>query len=126
MRVRALSAAVVLSAVCASCGTSREEGAESAPVPRLEVTLQVRNYNYLQARIFARSGGYRERLGTVESGAERSFAFSWPHGDLQVEVSLISVPSTLTEPMPVLPGDTLQLEIQQSPGTPPMVRRVRE
>jgi hypothetical protein len=90
------------------------------------VTLRVLNYNYLQARIFAISSGYRERLGAVTSGAERTFTFPWPYADLQVEVSLISVPSTFTDAMPVLPGDTLQLEVQQSPGMPPIVRRVRE
>ena len=124
MRLRVFLPIALLAAMTLACGGPKEEG-ETAPVLRRPITLRVLNYNFMQARVFVTSGGYRKRLGEVESGADRSWEFPWPYADLQVEIALISVPSTFTESMPVIPGDTLQLEIQQSPGTRPIVRRVR-
>jgi hypothetical protein len=125
MRLRVSLGSALLGALVLACGAPKVEDGGATPVLRHPVTLRVLNYNFLQARIFVRGGGYRQRLGEVESGGDRTFEFSWPYADVQVEIDLISVPSTFTEPMPVLPGDTLQLEIQQSPGIAPIVRRVR-
>jgi outer membrane biogenesis lipoprotein LolB len=120
-------AVILLAAVLAvsACGAQREEGEDLTPDAEARLTVRVRNYDFNQLTVYAIGSVQRERLGTVQSNSEETFRFRWSQPQIRIEISLLAAGSTMTDVMPVSPGDVLDLEVQISSGGRPVVRRVR-
>ena len=101
-----------------ACGTaSRARSPESAS---RDITLVAKNQNFYDATLHAIGlGGTRRLLGRVAGNSEESFVFRWSSVELRIEIDLLSVGSTVTEPLPVDEGDELELII-----TPDLHRRI--
>jgi hypothetical protein len=90
-------------------GRSGDEG----PAPKPIVTLSVENQNYYDATVYAvTEAGERQRIGRVTGLTRSTFTFRWLHNDLRVLIQLLADGSAITQPVPVNPGDSLNLVIQ--------------
>ncbi len=94
----------------AACGlASRGRSPESTA---RDITLVARNQNFYDATLHAIGlGGTRQLIGRVSGISEETFVFRWSSLELRIEIDLLSVGSTLTEPLPVDEGDELELLI---------------
>lgn len=107
----ALAAFVLMSGLGGCAGQKGTED-EAGPKTPAEVTIEVENQNFLDARIYLLLYGERTRLGLVPSHTTRTFSFALPPDDVRIVVSFIGGGGFVTEPMPVTPGDELVLQIQ--------------
>ena len=82
------------------------------------VVLHVRNNNWLDARVYAVRQGTRYRLGTVTSLQIEQFELpAFATTDVEgVQILVLPIgarASHLTQPMTVMPGDVLGLDLEQ-------------
>ncbi len=119
-----LTVVAAMIAVAGFGGCAGRTGADSEAEPQLhaEVTIEVENQNFNDARIYLLLYGKRTRLGQVPGHSTRTFSFALPPDDVRIEVSFIGGGGFVTEAMPVTPGDELVLQIRpdahrQLPGT---------
>jgi hypothetical protein len=83
---------------------------------RNEIRIVVQNGNFYDARLYALSDGMRRPLGSVGGNADG--VFMMPLGsprDIRLEISLLAGPTCVTYPVPVDPGDTLEVQIRPGP-----------
>jgi hypothetical protein len=86
---------------------------DEEPVAKPVLTLHVQNQNFYDATVYAIArSGERQRLGVVTGNNEGTFTFRWLHDELRVLIQLLAGGSTITEPILVTPGDSLELIIQ--------------
>ena len=77
------------------------------------VTFVIDNRSYSAATIHLFRGGERLRLGTVEALNEATFRAEWPNPfDMQLQIRLLAGPSCLTRALPVAPGETIEVQIE--------------
>ena len=124
LRSRAVFTLVFTCLIVLACGRSGQASDNSAqghiPDRTRDLTLSVRNQNFYDATLYAIAPGhYRQRLGFVTGNSEDTFTFRWSAIELRIEIDLLSVGSTVTEPLPVDEGDELELII-----TPDLHRRI--
>ena len=94
-------------------GGGAAAAAETAPAPKPIITLRVENQNYYDATVYAVSdGGERQRLGQVTGLTHGTFTFRWLHEELRVIIQLLAGGSTVSQPVLVNPGDSINLVIQ--------------
>ena len=94
---------------CAGSGSSLDD---LTPPPEPVITLHVRNQNFYDAAIYAVAPAVPERrIGTVTGNTERTLAFRWTWTEVQILVRLVGAASFVTETMPVMAGDELELTI---------------
>lgn len=108
----AVLAAFVLMSDLGGCAGQKGNDDEAEPIPPAEVTIEVENQNFRDARIYLLLYGERTRLGLVPGHTTRTFSFALPPDDVRIVVSFIGGGGFVTEPMPVTPGDELVLQIQ--------------
>jgi len=88
-------------------------GGDEGPAPKPVITLRVENQNYYDATVYAVSeAGDRQRIGQVTGLSHGTFSFRWLHNELRVLIQLLADGSTVSEPVLVNPGDSLNLVIQ--------------
>jgi hypothetical protein len=98
--------------VITACAARQPEGEGPAePRPDLEITIEVENQNFYDARIYLVLFGERTRLGQVSSHSTRTFSFAAGPDEVSIEVSFIGGGGFVTEPMAVTAGDELKLVI---------------
>lgn len=108
-------ATLALAVTIAACGAA-QTGA-GTPVGREsqdQITIEVENRNFNDARIYLIVFGERTRLGQVAAQTTRTFSFAAGPNDVRIEVSFIGGGSFVTDPMSVSPGDELMLQITQN------------
>lgn len=105
-------AALLLLSALGGCAGQKGADAEAGPQSPAEVTIEVENQNFNDARIYLLLYGERTRLGQVPGHSTRTFSFALPPDDVRIEVSFIGGGGFVTEPMPVMLGDELVLQIQ--------------
>jgi len=96
--------------VVAGCGT-REASWGVSPDDENRITLDVRNDNFLDARVFARFNGERRRLGLISGNSSEQFTLRGRTGSLRIEVDFIAGGSFLSDAVQVGPGDNLTFRI---------------
>jgi len=90
-------------------GLDPEAGFEGAG----QITIEVSNRSYSEATLHVYRGGERFRLGIVGALDDARFTMDWQHSlELQVLIRLLAGPSCLTRPLPVDPGDIIDLAIE--------------
>jgi hypothetical protein len=96
--------------VVSACGAKEAAwGIRSEDTGR--ILLEVYNDNFLDARVFARWNGERQRLGLVTGNSSDRFELRGRTGTLRIEVDFVAGGSFLSEPIQVGPGDNLTFRI---------------
>lgn len=128
-----LTSAVITTAlagllVAAGCATTRgpEDGNPFSQdlAARNEVQIQVMNFNFADATVWALvRDGRRTRLGYVTGKTEAVFTLPWTMPEpLRLEFDLLADVRCITEQIMVDPGDILQLQISVDPSSDPQCR----
>lgn len=108
-------AAVLLAAGLGGCAGSQPADSEAEPRSEPDVTIEIENQNFNDARIYLVLFGQRTRLGQVPGNSTRTFSFALPPDDVRIAVDFIGgAGGFVTEPMPVVRGDQLVLQIQSN------------
>ena len=102
--------------VAAGCGAAQPRSPFNSRSDRPdEIRILVRNLNFNQARLYAVSGGRRIRLGTVGGNQEARYTIDWNFSQpLVIEINLVAGGSCSTRPIPVDPGDIIELQIESN------------
>jgi hypothetical protein len=104
--------AIALIPMAVACGG--RGGPSVAPeLATRDLTVEVRNYNFYDATIYALHGGERLRLGIAQAKSISTFTFRWDLGDLRFVIDFIGAGELLGELLPVDPGDDLVLIVGQ-------------
>jgi len=108
----ALAVALVLGGVgCFGRGNNAFDAAND-PSQSRQITINVTNSSYAEATLHVFRGGERFRLGIVGALDDETFTMDWTQPlDMQVRIRLLAGPSCLTRPIPVDPGDIIELSI---------------
>lgn len=109
--------ATLLAGACGTPGRSVrvEDPFTVDRVGEREVRLHVQNLRFNDARLFAVMPGKRQLLGTVTGKSDAAFAIPFEiDSPLQIEIDLLAGPRCTTPTLPVDPGDTLDLRIDQN------------
>ena len=86
------------------------------------VRLYVENNNYNQATISA-LGNLQRRIGIVGGHRSESFRIEWPSPDaLQLEIDILAGSTYITNSVPLEPGETATLYIQEPRSLTTLVR----
>lgn len=86
------------------------------------IRLYVENNNYHQATISA-LGNLRRRIGIVGGHRSESFRIDWPGPDeLQLEIDILAGGNYITNSVPLEPGETATLYIQEPKSLSTLVR----
>lgn len=109
LRTVFISALVVLGASCA--GHSAPHAVLEAQ--RRELTVEVRNYNFYDATIYAWDAGERLRLGMAQGKSTTNFSFRWDLGNVRFIIDFIGAGELVGEMLAVDPGDDLILIVGQ-------------
>lgn len=76
------------------------------------IRIEVRNFNFADATLFARRGSQRIRMGVVTGKTDRNFDVPWTISvPLQVEINLLAGDRCITPPRNVEPGEVILLQI---------------
>ncbi|UCC83745.1 MAG: hypothetical protein JSW46_02085 [Gemmatimonadota bacterium] len=104
-------AALLLAAQLGGCAGWSEADSETRPQSQGEVTIEVENHNFYDARIYLLVLNNRTRLGTVGGNSTQTFSFPLQPADIRIVVDFIGAEGFVTEPMPVSAGEQLELQI---------------
>jgi hypothetical protein len=77
------------------------------------LSVEVRNYNFLDATIYAWDSGEKLRLGMAQGKSTTVFDFRWDLGDVRFIIDFIGAGELAGEMLPVDPGDDLILIVGQ-------------
>ncbi len=104
-----------LALLISDCG-ARQAGGEGPAEgePSLEVTLQVENQNFYDARIYLLESGTRTRLGNVPGNSTRSFRFRSRTNAARFIIDFVGGGELTTTSVQVSPGDQLVLTVTAS------------
>lgn len=105
-----LSLAVLLATGCAAttAGSPFEASAEGDRTIRIEV----RNFNFADATLYARRGSERIRMGVVTGKTDRTFDIPWTISfPLSVEINLLAGERCVTRPRSAEPGESILIQI---------------
>ncbi|TVP43851.1 MAG: hypothetical protein EA350_12925 [Gemmatimonadales bacterium] len=76
------------------------------------ITLEIRNDNANDARIYTMWNGQRRRIGMVTGFSERSFDIDFRVGDLRVHADFLAAGEFTSERIEASPGDTIGVVIR--------------
>ena len=119
-----LAAAVLIVAVAgiAGCAAVTERVNPFVRESSGTIRLFVENNNYHQATITA-LGNLRRRIGIVGGHASETFRVDWRSSDeLQLEIDLLAGATYVSNAVPLAPGETATLYIQQTMSLSTLVR----
>jgi hypothetical protein len=107
-----VAAALMLAAQLGGCAGRKGADSEAGPQSQADVTIEVENQNFYDARIYLLVYGNRTRLGQVTGNSTQTFSFAVQPDDIRIEVDFIGgAGGFITESMPVSAGDQLELQI---------------
>ena len=111
------------------CATGKTKPVDGNPfsqelAERNEVQIQVRNFNFSDATVWAVvRDGRRTRLGYVTGKTDAVFTMPWTFSEpLRLEFDLVADVRCVTEQIMVDPGDILELQISVDPRSDPQCR----
>lgn len=96
------------------CLFSRQNEPDNPLVVRsgeTSITLEIKNDNFNDARIYVLSYGQRSRIGTVTGATFETFELDWKDDELRVEVDFIGGGGYTTDLILVSSGDVVYLRI---------------
>ena len=102
-----------LALVTSACGGARQaEGERPAEgEPSRDITLQVENQNFYDARIYLLESGTRTRLGSVPGNSTQSFRFRSRTDTARFVIDFVGGGELTTTSIQVSPGDELVLTV---------------
>jgi hypothetical protein len=105
-------AALMLASQLGGCAGRKGADSEAWPQSQAEVTIEVENQNFYDARVYLLVLSKRTRLGLVSGYSTQTFSFALQPDEVRIEVDFIGgAGGFVTEPMPVSAGDQLELQI---------------
>lgn len=122
----ALSAGLLALAGCAGGQGARPADPFSQNLAdRQEIQIQVRNFNFSDATVWALvRDGRRIRLGVVTGKSDEVFTLSWKFSEpMRMEFDLLADVRCVTEELVVDPGDILEMQISVDPASDSRCRR---
>ena len=108
----ALAALALVMSACGAGQAGTEGSAEAEP--SRDVTLEVENQNFYDARIYLLESGTRTRLGSVPGNDTRSFRFRARTDEAQFVVDFVGGGEFTTTSIQVSPGDRVVLSVTAS------------
>jgi hypothetical protein len=106
-KLLAVSALALMNAACGAPQAGGEGPAEAGPAR--EVTIEVENQNFNDARIYLVEFGRRTRLGSVPGNTTRVFRFRSVPQQVRFRIDFIGGGELSTTGIEVSPGDELVL-----------------
>lgn len=101
----------VLSAAGLGCSTASRNPFVSQADAR--INIEVTNFAFEDATLYATWSGGRIRLGTVTGTRTAEFILPWDRNEvLRIEIDLLASERCITRGVSVRPGDVILLEIQ--------------
>jgi hypothetical protein len=86
---------------------------ESGPDGDRSIRIEVRNFNFADATLYALRGAERIRLGVVTGKTDQNFEVPWTvTRPLQIEINLLAGDRCVTRRLTVDPGEVISLQIQ--------------
>jgi hypothetical protein len=77
------------------------------------IRIEVRNFNFADATLYALRGSERIRMGVVTGKTDDTFEIPWTVTlPLRIEINLLAGERCVTRPMNVDPGEVIQLQIE--------------
>ena len=114
------AAVLILAALALGCaaGGPRTEGTDpfsGDPGERGELRIEVQNFNFSDARLYALvRDSERRLLGQVTGKGEETFTMRWTFPQpLRLEIDLLAGPKCVTREIMADPGDVLDLQIEE-------------
>jgi hypothetical protein len=105
-------AALLLAAQSGGCAGRKGADSEAGPQSQANVTIEVENQNFYDARVYLLILGQRTRLGQVTGNSTETFSFALQPDEVRIVVDFVGgAGGFVTEPMPVSAGDQLELQI---------------
>ena len=104
--------AIALVSMAAACGGLAGRSVAPGFATR-DLTVEVRNYNFYDATIYASHGGERFRLGMAQGKSTTAFTFRWDLGNLRFVIDFIGAGELVGDLLPVEPGDEFILIVGQ-------------
>jgi hypothetical protein len=108
----AVSAVALVLSACGAAQTGSEGSAQAEP--SRDVTLEVENQNFYDARIYLLESGTRRRLGSVPGNDTRSFRFRARTAEARFVVDFVGSGEFNTTSIQVSPGDHVVLTVTAS------------
>lgn len=77
------------------------------------IQVEVHNFNWADASLYALRGAERIRMGVVTGKTDQTFEIAWPMTrPLRIEIDLLAGGRCVTRPLTVDPGDRISLHIR--------------
>ena len=114
--MRRIATAVLLVTTALGAGCVRA-GAADNPFRRgvdgeRTIRIEVRNFNFADATVFAFRGTERVRLGTVTGKTDEDFRVAWTLTQpLRIQIDLLAGGRCTTRPMNVSPGEVVEIQV---------------
>ena len=114
-----LTVAALVAVPAVAAQTASEGRSETPAAVSVQTTVRVRNDNWHDITVYAVRGGYRRRLGLVNSFAKREFTlppnFLIPSDELRLIADPIGRRATfVSEPLVVNPGDIVEWRLRNN------------
>ena len=114
-----LTVAALVAVPAAAAQTASEESSETPAAVSVQTTVSVVNDNWHDITVYAVRGGYRRRLGLVNSFAKRVFTlppnFLIPSDELRLIADPIGRRGAFaSEPLVVNPGDVVEWRLRSN------------
>ena len=97
----------------AGLGCSVAQGSPFVSQEDARINIEVTNFAFEDATLYAAWSGGRRRLGIVTGTQTAEFMIPWDRSEvLRIEIDLLAYGRCTTRPISVSPGDVILLEIQ--------------
>lgn len=111
-RVRLIAVLAILFTASGCFGTSLPSPFGSGGNGERTIRLEVRNFNFADATLYAFRGAERVRLGVVTGKTDHDYNVPWPATQtMRVQISLLAGESCTTRTQTVSPGEVIYLQI---------------
>lgn len=114
MRRTATLTPLVVLALTSGClaGGRADNPFQGGPAGERTILIEVRNFNFADATIFAFRGTERIRLGTVTGKTDENFRVEWTLSQpLRVQIDLLAGGRCTTRAMDVSPGAVIEVQV---------------
>lgn len=111
-RARLIVALAALVAASGCLGGGLPNPFEAGESGDRSIRVEVRNFNFADATLYAYRGAERMRLGVVTGKTDRDYQLAWPSTQtMRVEINLLAGERCTTRTQNVSPGDVIYVQI---------------
>ncbi|MEK9501846.1 hypothetical protein [Gaopeijia maritima] len=120
LRARLIVVLAALVAASGCMGGGLPNPFEASESGDRSIRVEVRNFNFADATLYAYRGAERMRLGVVTGKTDRDYQLAWPATQsMRVEINLLAGERCTTRTQNVSPGDVIYVQIPVELRTDP-------